>query len=319
MKKLSKTSQFLIFGALLSLGACQITVTDDDNDGGDASTADSATTDSGTTADADSGTDADASTAVTYIRLAAFSPDSDAVDYCLAPHGTTDYVGPILYGIGPQLSVDGSKGLQFGETSIYVSTTPGYYDVRIVPAGAISCATNVIATDSSIGYFAQDAYQTLVLAGDATTAGSDPSIDVIRLTDSLSVTGYAKFRFVHVSPGLPSLDLGFGSLDDSDFKALFSSVAYGATGMSSSYGTVDANGYLTTSAWSDQTLSLHTSVGATSDSLTAEYVDLEAGSLASFWAIGGKTGDTQHPLSLVRCLDNGTVSGYLAPCQVISE
>jgi hypothetical protein len=196
---------------------------------------------------------------------------------------------------------------------------PGYYDVRVVPAGAISCTKDVITTNTSVGYFGQDAYHTLALVGDASVSGSDPSISLVNYTDGQSSSGYTTFRFVHASPSLPSLEFGFGTLSDSNFDALFSSVSFSKVGTSSSYGTVDTNGYLTTSTWSDKTVSIHTTVGATSDSVAAVDVNMAAGTLVSFWAIGEKTGDTTHPLQILQCVDNGAVTGYLVPCSVISQ
>ncbi|MGA7120003.1 MAG: hypothetical protein WBY94_07900, partial [Polyangiaceae bacterium] len=77
------------------------------------------------------------------IRIANWSPGAPAIDFCIAPHGTTAFQGPILANTAPAL-VDagtcppGPVGLAFTEVSSYSLVQPQQYDVRLVVAGASS-------------------------------------------------------------------------------------------------------------------------------------------------------------------------------------
>jgi hypothetical protein len=75
----------------------------------------------------------------TNLRIAHLSPDLPPMDVCVAPHGSTSWMGPL---IGQLSGVEGgAPGLTYAEVSAYLSVSPGPVDVRIVPAGSTSCET----------------------------------------------------------------------------------------------------------------------------------------------------------------------------------
>jgi len=95
---------------------------------------------------------ADSAPAVASVRIAHVSPDAPALDVCVALHGTTDFQGPLIAKLAASLAVGGSAdaanendagppGLAFSQVSAYVSLAPGQYDVRLVAAGALTCAS----------------------------------------------------------------------------------------------------------------------------------------------------------------------------------
>jgi hypothetical protein len=75
------------------------------------------------------------------LRVAHLSPDLPALDVCVAPHGTTNWQGPLV----AQLSGadGGAPGIAYSQVSAYLSIAPGQSDVLIVPAGSTSCGASV--------------------------------------------------------------------------------------------------------------------------------------------------------------------------------
>src|SRR5580704_12402257 len=85
----------------------------------------------------------DAAPTQAMVRFAQLSPDAPALDVCLAAHGTGDYRGPLLAQFAEDAGLPGdasAPGLSFAEVSAYFAIEPGTYDVRLVAAGATSCA-----------------------------------------------------------------------------------------------------------------------------------------------------------------------------------
>lgn len=71
------------------------------------------------------------------LRIAQLSADMPAVDLCVAPHGTTDFQGPLL---AQMFAPDGGgAGAAYGQVSGYVAVPVGRLDVRLVAAGSTSC------------------------------------------------------------------------------------------------------------------------------------------------------------------------------------
>jgi hypothetical protein len=81
----------------------------------------------------------------TFVRIAQVSPDSPALDVCVAPHGTTAFQGPLVGQLAASFADDAGAddaaavGLTYTQVSAYIPLTPGQYDVRLVAAGAASC------------------------------------------------------------------------------------------------------------------------------------------------------------------------------------
>jgi hypothetical protein len=108
----------------------------------------------GEDAGGDAGDDGDAGPASPMVRFAQLSPDAPALDFCLAAHGTGDFQGPLLAQFaedaGSPLGA-GAPGLSFAQVSAYFTIDAGQYDVRLVAAGATSCAPGAPGRDASVG------------------------------------------------------------------------------------------------------------------------------------------------------------------------
>jgi hypothetical protein len=341
--------------ALTALGACglaagcTITTTNvNGNDGGDdGATGNDATTESSTGDDgaapegaaeasaeaaADAAVEAEAEAAPppqTSIRVANWAPDAPAggYDFCVAPHGTTSWSGPVLGGEAAgdgglaDATADGGDagvpGIVFPQVSAYFELPPGQYDVQIVAAGSTSCATGVIAATTTIPALAQDAFATLALVGDTSPAGSDPTMRLVALTDDSAAPTGTLVRFINAAPSLPAVDFGEGTLAATSFVPLFTNVQLGHAGASGGdAGTVDTNGYMGLGALSAQVFSVHTSTGGTSDTATASSVNLAAGGIATVALVNGKTGGAASQLLL--CKDNEAMSGLTTDCNIVS-
>ncbi len=183
------------------------------------------------------------------IRLANWSPDSPVAgyDFCVAPHGTTTWTGPLL---GVELADAGTIGdggansLAFPLVSAYFDIPRGTYDVELVAAGSGSCAT-AIATANALPALAASSFTTFAAVGDTSVAGSDPALKIVGFADdSTAVVGSALVRFVNAAPDLAAVDLGTGTLAATNFQALFTNVQFGQAGTAagSDAGTVDTNG-----------------------------------------------------------------------------
>jgi hypothetical protein len=257
------------------------------------------------------------------VRLANFSPDAASVDFCLAPHGTTTYIGPVVAMASPD---GGTPGLSFGQVTGYVALglTSDIYDVRTVAGGAADCSTTLTGAGdtTNLATLSVGERYTIAALGETTPASGDHAYSVLLLgDDAVAPSGDAAIRFLHASPSLGALDVGSGSLATSDFAPWFTHVTYGLTGITSASdgGTVDSDGYLGVAPFSSTTVSAHPSSGST-DTITAAGLSFSTGSVATVFLIGGKSGETTNPAELVLCSDDAEPpSGtLLAPCGVVS-
>jgi hypothetical protein len=258
------------------------------------------------------------------VRLAHLSPDLTAVDFCLAPHGTTTFQGPLL---ALQANPDGGGGggLTFGQVGVYLPIDAGSYDLRLVPAGATTCAaattdgsTAAIPDVTNLAAFASNANATVLLAGDVAPAGADAALTVVALPDDAVLAGgAAALRAVNAVPSLPAADFGLGSFADS-WLPLLTDVPFGGASATAGLGVgmVDSRGYLPISALAPQPMSVRPTSAATTDTAGAASVGIDLGSIVTLFAIGGKTGDAAHPPALLVCVDNQPSGGQLSDCSV---
>ncbi len=49
---------------------------------------------------------------------------------------------------------------------------------------------------------------------------------------------------------------------------------------------------------------------------SASRVEIDLGSVATVFAVGGKTGDASHPPALLLCVDNEPSGGLLSDCSI---
>src|SRR5580700_3131759 len=126
----------------------------DDEDGGNVEAASEAAAETGPTTQ-------------TLVRLADWSPDAIPLDFCVAPHGTGAWEGPLL-AISAALDPDaglgdaGGHGLTFPLVTAYLSLAPGQYDVRLVAAQATDCGVNIVNDAVGLPAFAADAHTTIL-------------------------------------------------------------------------------------------------------------------------------------------------------------
>jgi hypothetical protein len=317
---------FVLFGASSALAvACTISSTTVDGSGSDSGAGDTSTTDSGS----DGGTDGDDGAAEaeaapppqTSVRFANLSPDAPTIDFCIAPHGTSSFQGPVIALAAADAGAGGVSGLDFEQVTTYFATAPGQYEVRLVAAGSADCSTALQGTTdaTSLPSLAQDAYTTIAVLGDLAAAGNDPTLALHAYADDTTApANQAALRFLHAAPSLPALDFGSGSLGSADFQALFTQAQFGVLGTQSSSdaGTVDTNGYVGIAPLASEEMSAHTSTGATSDAFDGANVSANVGNVITIFAVGAKTGDSSHPPVLLLCFDNAVTTDVLANCSV---
>jgi len=184
-----------------------------------------------------------------YLRVANLSPDLGALDFCVAPTGTTTFTGPAMAGAGP----GGAAGLVFGldgsrAISKYFSYTAGTYDVRVVASttGA-NCSTPLLTlTGVSLD---GGVYKLVAAVGATGVTGAAHAL--VSFTDETTVaSNRVAIRFVNAGllaiPGsapspLPPLNIGFTV--GTTYNGVFTNVAY--PGKGAVVPPVDANGYAT--------------------------------------------------------------------------
>jgi hypothetical protein len=242
-----------------------------------------------------------AAAAQVQLRVAHLSPDAPAVDVCLAPAGSGRFTGPVLEGAG------GAGGLSYGQATRYLDVAAGAYDVRVVAATAADCATSVVP-DTAGAVLPEGSTITVAATGLAAPGAGQPGFALVPLVDETQVAaGKAKVRFVHASPGTPSVDVGAGSGES--FVPLFTAVAFGE---------VDADrapaGYLETDPLSGATLSAR-ATGTTSDALIVPGVTLPAGAIVTVFAVGLLDGEP--PLAALVCADDTAETALLSECALV--
>jgi hypothetical protein len=248
-----------------------------------------------------------------HVRIAHLSPDAPTVDACLAPTGTMFTGTPLLRSLAV------TTGLSYPQVTRYLDVPVQAYDVRFVPATATDCATAAVPDTMNV-VVTNELYATLAAIGDlmvpdagAPDAGSDPAFALRMFADNSGPpipASNISLRFVHASPGTAAVDVGLGSAGT--FTAIFGNVAFGRVAIGAG---IDLNGYISTTPLANQTISVR-AAGGTTDVLVVPNVTIAAGSLATVFAIGNKTGDITRPLKVLLCADNAVPAGVLTPCTV---
>jgi hypothetical protein len=242
------------------------------------------------------------------VRVAHLSPDAPAVDFCLAPHGSTSFSGPVLAGLSD------AAGLAYPNVTKYLAVDAVQYDVRLVAPASTGCATSLAGLPDFTNLPALPAGSSVTIAAigvvdRSDAAASDPAFTLAAFIDDATVApGKGALRFVHASPGTPAVDVGLGQ--GASFTKIFSDVAFGHVGTGAG---LDANGYVVTAPFTNEPVSARVA-GASTDALTVPSVSLAAAEIATAFAIGGKTGATTNPLRVLLCDDSAPPSGLLTAC-----
>jgi hypothetical protein len=257
------------------------------------------------------------------VRVANLVPDGPAAgfDVCLAPAGTTSWMGPLLQrAFAPgSLGQGGPNGIEFSAVSAYFPVPPGTFDLQVVSTGATDCSTGAIAPTRGLPTLVVGARATFALIGDARPIDNDAAMKVAAFLDEASApTGDISLRVINAVPSIGFLDVGTGSIAAGTFSPLFADVAFGTAGIAlADGGSADPDGYTALGPIGNVLFSAHASGIQTADRATASHVTVSAGDVTTMMLINGKNGGT--PPQFLVCADNGPALGAQSPCKVIPQ
>jgi len=238
-----------------------------------------------------------------HVRIAHLSPDTPAVDVCLAQSGG-DYGQPLFKTLAM------TSGLSYPQVTAYLDLPTGSYTARLIHATATGCSVGAIP-DASVTLH-DGASATIAAIGVLDPSGpaaSNPSLKLAAFADDTSVTaGKTKLRFIHASPGTPAVDVGLEG--SGGFTNVFANVGFGTT----AYAYQSDNGFVETTPVTSNVAARV--AGTSSDALMIPNVTLGANAISTAIAIGGKTGASTNPLQVLLCSDNAPGSGLYAACAV---
>jgi len=241
----------------------------------------------------------DPTTGAARVRVAHLSPDAPAVDFCIAPAGSSDYVGPVLAGAG------GAAGLSYGRVTKYLDVEAQQYDVRLVAPGAADCAMSLAGLPDAIDLPALSEGASATIAATGLLGGGEPFQLRAYIDDADVAADQAKLRFIHASPGTPDVDVGIGG--GVAFTPVFEGIPYGGT-------RAHDGGYVTTAPLAGVELSAR-ATGTSTDVIAVKPATLKAGSITTAFAIG-RLGDTTAPLRVLVCADNAPDNGLDSACEI---
>jgi hypothetical protein len=274
------------------------------------------------------GDDGETSTAtLALLRFANWSADSPAVDFCLAPHGTGAFQGPILGPWAAALNeagvIDaGSGALSFPDATGYLVVDPAQYDVRLVVAGATDCSAMITPDATSLPALVSGAAGTIALVGAASPQHGEPSLEIVGFLDDLTSNLPTAFvlRAINAAPDLPKVSVG--TLSGGSFQSDLVGVPFGAS--SAGVANVgrslpDPNGYVPVTPLVDGIVAASPSVPTLLDgsagSIVAQTSPLTVGVGAIVTvAVVGASGQTAA--QIVVCIDNAGSVGLQGTCQV---
>jgi hypothetical protein len=232
---------------------------------------------------------------MTMVRVAHLSPDAPAVDFCVAPVGTTDFIGPVLASIGNPL------GIEYTKVTKYLEVPAGQYDVRLTLPNSADCSRMLLPDITGLPALPGGSYVTLAATGLITHDGSGAEFSLRPYVDDLSTSAtQGKLTFVHASPGTPAVDVGTSG--GIYFTPVFSNVEYGGSDS------------ISLSPFENVELSARAS-GTASDVIAIKGAALPAGASLTAFAIGQLTSDSK-PLGVLICKDR-SVHGMNTECSVV--
>ncbi len=245
-----------------------------------------------------SATDED-SVSTARLRVAHLSPDAPAVDVCIAPHGTTDFVGPVLASAGA------ASGLSYGNVTKYLDVEAIQYDVRIVAPGAANCDQSVggLADITDLPVLPEGASATVAAIGRLDASTSQPFRLATFIDDTEVTFGKAKLRVIHAAPGTAGVAVGFGG--GIVFDPFIDNVQFGST-------TQANNGYFEVAPIANGEITARDIVSGL-DAISIKPVMVPAGAIATAFAIGTAS-SRLSPLDVLLCVDNAEPNGLLSSC-----
>jgi hypothetical protein len=268
------------------------------------------------------------------VRVANLSPDAPAFDFCLAPHGTNAFQGPLLAQAAASASGGGSDAAVAAVTyptaaagatqvaSAYIYVKPDAYDARLVVAGAPDCSFGIMDLTGLPTPLA-GAHVTIALTGMAQSMG----LKLIDLPDDTTPPpppdgGSPKLyvRFLHAAPGLGPVDVTFGS------KVIFPAVSFRATSPATTSpeagAKIDTKGYWSTGMLNAASVAVLPSGGLEGGlaPLVKTSVTAAAGAVITLALIGeapAQDASGAQPLQVLECVDNGATVGLYANCTIL--
>jgi hypothetical protein len=292
--------------------------------------------DDGATGDAASPTIDAGPAPLAGVRFANWSPDAPSVDFCLAPHGTTDFRGPMIGAALQALEDAGglgdasvAGGLSFPQVGSYFYLPVGSYDARLVAAGSPDCAVGVIVPDDAqLAGLDAGTMTTIAAMGRVAPSSGEARIGISSFRDDFDATleGGAPtvlVRFIHAAPSLPPVVVGTGLRSAGTFFQWFVNVPFGQAGNLQEAETVelggpppppvvDGHGYLVVGGLSSATVSVHAFL-SDSNLVVAPNVTAIPGTVVTLVLVGDPA------LQLVQCFDNAGSLGVLASCSIVSQ
>jgi Domain of unknown function (DUF4397) len=184
----------------------------------------------------------DATAPVTSVRVANWSADAPAVDFCVAPHGTADFHGPLLSASAEAIEEAGlgdasATALSFPLVSAYLPIPVGQYDVRLVAGGSTSCSASIIPDTTTLPQLQVGGVATFALIGATQPQGSEPSLSIVGFFDDVGVPNGVALRVINTSVDLPNIDFGVGKV----FQPPFLDIHYGTSSQAPDAGPPEAS------------------------------------------------------------------------------
>lgn len=279
----------------------------------------------------DAGEGEAAAPTLALLRLANWSADSPSVDFCMAPHGTGAFRGPILgeaaAAIDDAGGDAGSGVLSFPSASAYLSTDPGQYDARLVAGGSVDCSAG-LTQDATLPALPSGGLETVALLGAAHPQHGEPGLELVPFVDELTTNAFPGaliIRVINAAVDLPDVQVGtFTTYFTSFFP---SGVKFGASSKDS---TADTNGYIAQLPITNEGIVASTTVasllGTPPDTTVAQTPDisLPSGNSVTFVVVGatGASGPNDAGVAfaqILECVDNAGTLGLQGTCNVVSH
>jgi hypothetical protein len=280
------------------------------------------------------------------VRVANWSADAPAVDFCVAPHGTSLFQGPLLVALATDNDdepADAGAPGSFPNVSPYLPIAPGQYDARLVAAGSTDCLAAIIGDATALPALAAGEAATFALVGATQPQGAQPALEIVGFLDDTAIPSGVAMRVINAAIDLPQIDFGVGT----KFQAPFLMIGFGAASVgpdaSADASTmdeagadasaldgsrpdgsadaaappmVDSNGYFPEKL-SAATLTARAS-GSTTAVATATNVTIAPGVNLTIAVLASSTADGGASARLLACVDNAGTAGDLAACNFIS-
>jgi hypothetical protein len=259
------------------------------------------------------------------LRFANWSPDSPGIDFCIAPHGTSAFRGPVLaaFGAGLGESCDaGAEGLSFPQTSAYELMAPQQYDVRVVVAGASDCSVKLTDDTTTLPALQAGALATLALVGEANPTGGDPGLEVVAFLDTdTSGTGVA-VRFINAAANVPTAALY--EVQGATAAPIFGYAQFAqagtVTGDATDAAAPAAETYQTIPAPSSEAFEVRASTGAMAVIALTPDLSIAEGAVITLVLLGPiAAADGGVQAELLECADNAGTTCLLGACQIVAE